>query len=29
MVPITAGPTIVPLCGGAPVRGGRERKGSK
>jgi len=29
MVPTTAGPTAVPLCGGAPTRGGRERKGSK
>jgi len=29
MVPTTAGPTTVPLCGGAPARGGRERKGSK
>jgi len=29
MVPITAGFTAVPLYGGAPIRGGRERKGSK
>jgi len=29
MVPITTGSTAVLLCGGAPVRGGRERKGSK
>jgi len=29
MVPITTGSTAVPLCGGAPARGERERKGSK